>query len=126
MIRKKLQSGNGLVEYALVLVLVLVGVLALIALLSLFDTNIILPGPNPLENQSEENQEPAGIFEGLVHGMLSPITFFMSLIDDNYHFYEVHNDGDWYNMGFALGAGILWKGTSSRRKKSGTSTNDKK
>ncbi len=61
---------------------------------------------------------PVGFLYGLWHGIISPVTFFLSLFMDNISMYEVNNNGGWYNFGFVLGAGILGGGTSraTRRK----------
>ena len=45
----------------------------------------------------------AGFWLGLWHGIISPITFIISLFADSVNFYEVHNNGGWYNFGFVLG-----------------------
>ncbi len=70
---------------------------------------------NPLRNVSQSEQTPvvAGFWDGVVHGILCPFTFIVSLFDDNVTFYEVHNDGHWYDFGFMLGAGLLFGGGSS-------------
>ena len=47
--------------------------------------------------------EPYGFWGGLWHGMISPISFFGSLIDDDIAMYAVNNNGNWYNTGFWLG-----------------------
>jgi hypothetical protein len=52
----------------------------------------------------------AGFLLGLWHGFISPVTFLISLFNDNVSIYEVHNDGNWYDFGFVLGAGILFGG----------------
>ena len=52
----------------------------------------------------------AGFLLGLWHGLISPITFLVSLFNDKVSIYEVHNDGNWYDFGFVLGAGILFGG----------------
>lgn len=54
--------------------------------------------------------ETAGFFFGLWHGIIAPVTFFISLFTDNVNIYEVHNNGNWYDFGFVLGAGILFGG----------------
>jgi len=77
-------------------------------------------GPNPMQQPRETNeQEPAGFWLGLWHGIIAPITFVISLFSDKVHMYEVVNNGNWYNFGFVLGAGILFGGGSKagRRKK---------
>lgn len=75
-------------------------------------------GPNPAEGTPSEERRVAGFWQGVWHGIISPITFIISLFSDNVHFYEVHNNGGWYNFGFVLGAGILAGGGSAARKRS--------
>jgi hypothetical protein len=52
----------------------------------------------------------AGFFPGLWHGIISPVTFIISLFTDDVSVYEVRNSGNWYDFGFVLGAGILFGG----------------
>lgn len=52
----------------------------------------------------------AGFWLGLWHGIIAPVTFLISLFTDNVNIYEVHNNGNWYDFGFVLGAGILFGG----------------
>ena len=65
----------------------------------------------------------AGFFTGIWHGLIAPITFIISIFSDNINFYEVHNNGGWYNFGFVLGAGlflsggILGKGQSKKKQR---------
>jgi hypothetical protein len=65
-------------------------------------------GPNPAVHTPAADGSVAGFWLGLCHGIISPITFVLSLFFDSVHFYEVHNNGGWYNFGFVLGAGILF------------------
>ena len=76
-------------------------------------------GGNPMEGV-EEFGTTAGFLKGLWHGFISPFTFIVSLFTDGIHFYEVHNNGGWYNFGFVIGAGIIFSGSgrASRMKKS--------
>jgi hypothetical protein len=79
-------------------------------------------GPNELEKTPSKEGKIAGFWKGLWHGLISPITFIISIFTKNIRFYEVHNSGFWYNFGFVLGAGlflsggILGKGRRRRRK----------
>ena len=68
-------------------------------------------GPNSAENVPNEEGEVAGFWKGLWHGIISPIAFIISLFTHKVDFYEVHNNGGWYNFGFVLGAGILFGGS---------------
>jgi hypothetical protein len=74
-------------------------------------------GPNPSEGMPSEGGKVAGFWRGLWHGIISPITFIVSLFSESVRFYEVHNNGGWYNFGFVLGAGILAGGGSAASKK---------
>ena len=86
-------------------------------IMSLMMMTACVAGPNLAENTRKEDGKVAGFWQGLWHGIISPITFIISLFSENVHFYEVHNNGGWYNFGFVLGAGILAGGRSVVRKK---------
>jgi len=60
-------------------------------------------GPNPLANTPDDLGKVYGFWYGLWHGLIFPITFIISLFNHNVHFYEVHNNGLWYNIGYAIG-----------------------
>jgi hypothetical protein len=68
------------------------------------------PGPNGLANSPNEEGNVAGFWQGLWHGIIAPITFVISLFSPNVHMYEVHNNGNWYNLGFLLGLIIILGG----------------
>lgn len=68
------------------------------------------PGPNAQEGVVAQGVEIAGFWLGLWHGIIAPITFVVSLFSDNVNVYEIHNNGNWYNLGFVLGAGVLLGG----------------
>ncbi|MCR4395839.1 MAG: hypothetical protein NUW07_03780 [Candidatus Saccharicenans sp.] len=68
------------------------------------------PGPNPVEKSPNPEGKIAGFWKGLWHGFISPVTFIISLFTKNVRFYEVHNNGGWYNFGFVLGAGLFLQG----------------
>jgi hypothetical protein len=74
-------------------------------------------GPNSQESVAGRGGELAGFWLGLWHGIISPITFVISLFKDGVSIYEIHNNGNWYDFGFVLGAGILFGGggASARR-----------
>lgn len=67
-------------------------------------------GPNPEVGTAVADGGPAGFWLGLWHGIISPVTFLISLFTDDVSIYEVHNSGNWYDFGFVLGAGILFGG----------------
>jgi hypothetical protein len=67
-------------------------------------------GPNSQESVAGKGGELAGFWLGLWQGIISPITFVISLFRDSVSIYEIHNNGNWYDFGFVLGAGILFGG----------------
>jgi hypothetical protein len=58
-------------------------------------------GPNELV---DTGPDPAGFWLGLWQGLISPITFVISLFTSEVNIYEVQNNGNWYDFGFMLGA----------------------
>jgi hypothetical protein len=68
-------------------------------------------GPNDV---AEIGDTPlAGFWLGLWHGLISPITFLISLFNDNVSVYEVHNNGNWYDFGFMLGVVMVFSGPAN-------------
>jgi len=63
---------------------------------------------------SEERH--ANFWVGLFHGLISPITLFISLFTGEIDMYEVHNVGWGYDAGFFLGLAIILGGGSRPRK----------
>jgi len=76
-----------------------------------------VPGPNPQVDKPAENGRVAGVVQGLWHGLIAPVTLIMSFFNENVQMYEVHNDGKEYNLGFLLGAAMVFLilGFSGRR-----------
>jgi hypothetical protein len=79
-------------------------------LLVLLALSSCAPGPNSAEKTADQEGKTAGFWLGLWHGLISPITFIISLFNKNIDIYEVHNSGSWYNFGFVLGAGLFLQG----------------
>lgn len=52
----------------------------------------------------------AGFWQGLWQGLISPITFLVSLFNNSVNIYEVHNNGNWYNFGFMIGVSATFSG----------------
>jgi hypothetical protein len=75
-------------------------------------------GANPEVGTAAPNGDVAGFWLGLWQGFIAPITFFISLFSDNVTIYEVHNNGNWYDFGFVIGAGLLLSGGVFGRKRS--------
>ena len=76
-------------------------------------------GGNVARSTPNSHGHVAGFWLGLWQGAISPITFLVSLVSNHVNVYEVHNNGNWYNFGFVLGAGILFGGGAfgKRRRK---------
>ena len=68
-------------------------------------------GPNQLRNTADEDGDVAGFWPGLWHGIISPITFIISLFSKSIYVFEVHNNGAWYTFGFLLGASMTFGGS---------------
>ena len=52
-----------------------------------------------------------GFWLGLLHGLLAPISFVISLFSDYVRMYAYPNVGRWYDFGFLIGIGC-WGGGS--------------
>jgi len=92
-----------------------------ICLILIFILSSCVAGPNKLEKTPNEEGEVAGFLMGLWQGLISPVTFIISIFSKSIRFYEVHNSGTWYNFGFVIGAGLFLSGgilgKSGRKKK---------
>ena len=74
-------------------------------------------GPNDLAG----GPGAAGFWLGLWQGLISPITFIVSLFNDKVNIYEVNNNGNWYNFGFMLGVARFFSDPSRPREGDRTS-----
>jgi hypothetical protein len=70
------------------------------------------PGPNGSVNTPSERGYVPGFWYGLWNGIISPVTFIISLFNSNVQIYEVHNNGGWYNFGFILGVSVIFGGSA--------------
>ncbi|MGC1377992.1 MAG: hypothetical protein WA821_17295 [Anaerolineales bacterium] len=68
---------------------------------------IYTPGQNPLINTPDARGSVAGVWLGVWHGVISPVTLALSFANKDVQMYEVHNDGSQYNLGFFLGIVVL-------------------
>ncbi|NIS80252.1 MAG: hypothetical protein GTO14_08590 [Anaerolineales bacterium] len=95
--------------------------IALMILLMMFGIGGCAAGPNEMVDSPNEEGKVSGFWQGLWHGIVSPIAFVISLFSDTVHVYEIHNNGGWYNFGFLLGASIIFGGSgggaASRRRR---------
>lgn len=54
----------------------------------------------------------AGFWQGVWHGLISPISFLVSLFTDSVSVYEVHNNGNWYDAGFMVGISTVFSSSA--------------
>ncbi|MHB1391009.1 MAG: hypothetical protein ACYCXF_07250 [Thermoleophilia bacterium] len=59
----------------------------------------------------------AGFWAGLWQGLILPVTVIVSLFDDSVGIYEIHNSGNFYNVGFAIGASIMFGSVLASKQK---------
>jgi len=84
--------------------------LVFIAILAMLLLAGCAAGTNPTVDIPDVEGKSAGFWSGLWHGVISPITFIISLFSDNVNIYEVYNSGNWYDFGFMLGVSIIFGG----------------
>ncbi len=77
-------------------------------------------GTNPSVDVLDADGNSAGFWSGLWHGVISPVTFFISLFSDNVNIYEVYNSGNWYDFGFMFGVSIIVGGSGRAVKRKST------
>jgi len=64
---------------------------------------IYAPGLNPEADKPNQLGIVAGIFLGIWHGFIAPVTLAISFFNPKVQMYEVHNNGSQYNLGFLIG-----------------------
>ena len=74
-------------------------------------------GTNPTVDVLDADGNSAGFWSGLWHGIISPVTFIISLFTDNVNVYEVFNSGNWYDFGFMFGVSIIFGGGARAAKR---------
>ncbi len=70
------------------------------------------------------DEQPAGFWAGLWHGLIFIVTFIIGLFTKTVQMYEVNNAGNLYDLGFVLGVlvvlhksgGSCWKRKKSKHK----------
>lgn len=72
------------------------------------EIQLTTPGANPELDKPAENGSVAGLGTGLWHGLISIVTLIISFFNPAVQMYEVHNTGPLYNLGFLLGAVLLF------------------
>jgi hypothetical protein len=68
------------------------------------------PGPNQLVGTPDDGGRVAGFWHGLWHGFIALFTSIVSLFADRVQVYDVHNNGNWYDLGFLLGLLMFFGG----------------
>lgn len=63
-------------------------------------------------NPEASSAAEAGFWLGLWHGLITPVTFVISLFTDGVGIYEVANSGAWYDFGYVIGLSIAFSGTA--------------
>ncbi|MDQ2692058.1 MAG: hypothetical protein M3Y68_08520 [Chloroflexota bacterium] len=66
------------------------------------------PGPNPQLNEADEDGRVAGALQGLWHGLIAPVTVIGAFFNPAMQMYEVHNNGNEYNLGFLVGIALVF------------------
>lgn len=66
------------------------------------------PGPNPQVDTADSDGRVSGIWQGIWHGIISPVTLVMSFLNEDMTMYEVHNDGSQYDLGFLIGVAVVF------------------
>lgn len=87
-------------------------------LLSAVAVLLVLSACSAGPNEAVGTGDDAGFWLGLWHGIITPVTFVISLFDDDVNIYEVQNNGNWYDSGFVLGLVLILgggPGAASRR-----------
>ena len=92
----------------------LVGCLAILGLFLLVGCTA---GTNPSVDIPNIDGDIAGFWTGLWHGLISCVTFVISLFTDKVNIYELHNSGNWYDFGFILGVSIIFGGSARSTKR---------
>lgn len=72
---------------------------------------LAVAGPN--STYAREGARPAGFWAGFWHGLISPVTFVVSLFSSGVGIYEVNNNGGWYDFGFLIGVSGSFGGGGS-------------
>jgi len=72
------------------------------------EIQLTMPGANPQLNKPTEDGQVAGLGTGLWHGLISVVTLILSFFNPDIQMYEVHNTGALYNLGFLIGAVLLF------------------
>ena len=79
---------------------------------------ILLSGcADAIQYQYSKEIQKVGFWYGLWHGMITPISFIISLFNNSVAIYAVYNNGSWYNLGYILGLCISLGGSGKAANK---------
>jgi len=53
--------------------------------------------------------DPANFWSGVWHGMWAGVNFIRSLFNSEVGIYEINNNGGWYNFGYILSVGAIFR-----------------
>ena len=67
-----------------------------------------LPGHVDVEGGLTPDAEPVGFWFGVWHGLLCWLTWIIEIFNRDVRIYAAHNTGIGYDLGWLLGAGILF------------------
>ena len=62
-------------------------------------------------------EKPAGLFFGIWHGWIAPVSLIISFFNSSVRIYEVNNTGFWYDVGFYIAIISGFGGVSLTRNK---------
>ncbi len=91
--------------------------LVFIVILALLFLAGCVPSINPAVGIPDADGNSVGFWSGLMHGVISPVTFLISLFTDNVNVYEVYNTSNWYDFGFMFGVSIIFGGGARAAKR---------
>lgn len=63
-------------------------------------------------NEMFSQENPAGFWYGLWHGIISVVCLVIHVFNESVAVYEVNNTSGWYDFGFVLGIIMIWSGGS--------------
>ena len=72
---------------------------------------LAVAGPN---SSYAEGARQAGLLAGFWHGIICPITFFVSIFNPGVRIYEPNNTGVMYDLGFVIGIAGSFGGSGSQ------------
>jgi hypothetical protein len=87
-------------------------VLIILIVLIIVTMTACMPGGGEFHKEN-----PAGLFFGIWHGWIAPISLIISFFHSSIRIYEVNNTGFWYDFGFYIAIISGFGGVSLTRNK---------